>query len=180
MSLIVACKGDYLIFSPNIPTFESTVLTIPLEHWVSKQGLVMPLNQGAFAFVNFLNGKERGVKGLHHTPLGVLLTLDGDVFLMQAKMEGGALVEEGDRHARPFPTGKGIIWSHCVHDAMNERTDSALRLTETPHDALKLMIKSDVWMAKNLEVFHIPALLDEINRIHKEKYPDHEFYKEAK
>jgi hypothetical protein len=182
MSLVVACKDDHLIFAHNVATFSYSTMTVPLEYWVTKQGLVMSMNLGAYGFINYLNGKESGVKGLHHKPNAMLLTLCGDVYLIEARLQDGKLKDGEDAmaHARPFPVGKGVIWSNCEHQSMNERADSALRLTKTAKEAIELMIKADVWMAKNLEAFYIPDLLKRINQIHKEKFPDHELYKEAK
>lgn len=172
MSQVVVYRDESLLFSTNMYTMSLTTVRVPLDYWVCKAGLLIPINQTAPALINFFNGKNTAPMGTESSPHAILVTVTGDIYHVEIKLEQGKSPEEGERFGKLYPTGPGISWVHSIGDVSAGKAEAAMRLAKDMNEVKKLMITADVFNAKQLEFYTMKDLIEKISVIHVKKFPE--------
>jgi hypothetical protein len=156
------------------------VSTIPLERWVTKDGLVIPYSPASYNAVRYMNGLEIGLPGVPMIIFFFLLRLDGSLCQIELNVKGSQLDMEKDQVFIEHPTGPGVRWVKAFNKDLEEKAASSLYLPDMTADKYKEQaVKTDLYMAKHYQLYDLKKLHLEFLRIHKALYPKDPFHQRS-
>ncbi len=180
MSTVVICQGDYLAFCKNMVKASYTVVTMPLEAWVCREGLVIPLSTASYNAVRVFNGDLTGIPGQPINTVGVLLRMDGSINRFEFTSRLGKIDPAVKCYSNELPTGEGVQWATSEFDSYEEKAYSAMLMAESREEILTGLVAADLLVAKFIKWYKISDLVELLKKTHKLKYPDAPIYDVAK
>lgn len=167
----IVYKDGHLLFTTAMTTFGQTMIFVPLDWWVTSQGLIIWLNQAAPNLKAWLDGKKSGIDGTQAFPKAMLLTLEGELFHIEVTLTNGINGEDDEKFIRTVPMGPGVEWAYCADDGTAEKAQAAMLIAKDRDEIKSLMVAADIREAVRYEWYSVENLLKQVKEIHAVKYP---------
>lgn len=176
MSTVVLFKDGHLGFCKDVVKPTYNVISMPLEAWVCREGLVIPLSTSSYGAVRVFNGDTTGVLSQVVPTTGILLRLDGSLCHFNFNTVSGKVIPAKDLYSYELSTEEGVFWSASEFASYEEKGYAALLLGTDREDVLKLLVASDLFTGKFVKWYKLTDLIKFLKDTHKKKFPESPLY----
>lgn len=135
---VFALYGEQLYFNETLQKNNMQVCEFPLENWMTKRGLFIPLVSHAVAVYDVLNAEEKTGSLDVDLPVFCGLLISPDMRIHELG------VVDSQLRMRRVPTGQGVSYVRAHHRDFEEAFTAALRITKNLRRATELASRATV------------------------------------